>query len=250
MERVLPARRLLRRRLSSVVLVLCILLLFSAAADTGRRTVRVGFFAFDGYHLMAEDGTKSGYGYDYLQNMLMFANWNYEYVGYDKSWNDMLSLLAAGQIDLVTSASKTPEREKQFLFSDEPIGNSATILTVKSGNTKYTAGDFLRWNGMRVGMLTGSNRNRSFAQYAARNGFSYQPVYFETDRELKKSLNDGTIDAIVTSSLRRIQNEWVLAQFDPQPFYVIVRKNDHALMAEVNKAILQIELTDPDTPTK
>lgn len=41
-------------------------------AETPRDTVRVGFFAMDGYHMMDEDGRKSGYGYDFLRLMARY----------------------------------------------------------------------------------------------------------------------------------------------------------------------------------
>ena len=86
-----------------------------AAENVNQRTVRVGFFSADGYHIMDEDGTMSGYGYDFLQMMLRYNNWKYEYVGYDKNWGDMLDMLDSGEIDMVTLANKSPERMQKQL---------------------------------------------------------------------------------------------------------------------------------------
>src|SRR5574344_191346 len=83
-------------------------------AETDENThpvIRVGFFEFDGYHKQDSDGTRSGYGYDFLQKLARYTNWSYEYIGYEKSWNDMQQMLADGKIDILTSAQKTPERE-------------------------------------------------------------------------------------------------------------------------------------------
>ena len=54
-----------------------------AAGET--QTVRVGFFAFDGYHMQDEKGNRSGYGYDILQCIAGYAGLRYEYVGYEKT---------------------------------------------------------------------------------------------------------------------------------------------------------------------
>jgi len=217
------------------------------AAEPTRRTVRVGYFSFPGYQDMDAQGNRSGYGYEYLQRMLDYANWDYQYVGYEegKSWNDMLAMLKDGQIDLLTSATKTESRLADYDFSDEPMGNSSTILTVKAGSTTYKTGDFANWNGMRVGLLNGNSRNDSFADYAAQNGFSYNPVYYDSEDTLKTALANGDIDAIVTSDLRQIKNEWLLAKFDTKPFYAIVRKGDSGLLAEVNTALSQLKTADP-----
>ena len=84
------------------------------------QTVRVVFFAFDGYHMIDEDGQKSGYGYEFLNLLSRYCNLRFKYIGYDKSWEETLKMLETGEIDLVTSAKKTSERAKKFAFS-KPI---------------------------------------------------------------------------------------------------------------------------------
>lgn len=240
------------RAAMSVLLCVCVLGAWARPACAvsqadGAQTVRVGFFAFDGYHTMDENGVKSGYGYEYLQKMLLYTNWTYEYVGYDHGWADMLDLLANGEIDLLTSAQKTAARMERFDFSDQPIGTSSSLLTVKAGDSRYTIGDYATYNGMRVGMIEGNSRNDSFAAYALKHGFDYHPVYFENNGELVAELQSGgKIDAIVTSNLREVKNEWVLAKFDASPFYVMVRKGDDALLEQVNYAIEQINIDNPN----
>ena len=101
----------------------CVCMIFSpqtayAAEDSSQHeTVKVGFFAMDGYHVMDEEGNRSGYGYDFLRLMARYWDVDYEYVGYDKSWDDMQQMLEDGEIDMVTSARKTPDREEKFDFS-------------------------------------------------------------------------------------------------------------------------------------
>ena len=43
------------------------------AEPVSPRVIRVGFFAFDGYHMEDADGRKSGYGYDFLQMLAVAA---------------------------------------------------------------------------------------------------------------------------------------------------------------------------------
>lgn len=122
------------------------------AAPSSQR-VRVGFFIMPGYHNQDTSGVRSGYGYDYLQSIRYFTNWEYEYSDPAYSWPEMLSLLESGEIDLLTGVQKTPEREKKFAFSKYPLGEFSTILTVKAGNQKYLNRDYAHWNGIRVGLL-------------------------------------------------------------------------------------------------
>ena len=126
-----------KKYVAVLLLFVCVSMIFSpqtvyAAEDSSQHeTVKVGFFAMDGYHVMDEEGNRSGYGYDFLRLMARYWDVDYEYVGYDKSWDDMQQMLEDGEIDMVTSPRKTPEREEKFDFS-RPIGTNNGILTVRS----------------------------------------------------------------------------------------------------------------------
>jgi len=118
---------------SLLITMLCPEMAFAAEKDTNRETIRVGFFAMDGYHMMDEEGNRSGYGYDFLRLMARYIDVDYEYVGYDKSWGEMQEMLENGEIDLLTSARKTPEREAKFDFS-RSIGSNECMMTVRNDN--------------------------------------------------------------------------------------------------------------------
>ena len=163
----------------------------------------------------------------------------------------MQEMLSRGEIDLLTSAQKTDERLERFDFSDEPVGTSAAILTVKAGNDKYMLNDYSNWSGMRVGMIEGNSRNDDFAEFAAQNGFAYSPVYYADMDEMVNELKTGSdIDAIITSNLRSIDEEWILAQFSSSPFYVMVKKGDSELLSELNHALMQLFADEPGLRSK
>ncbi|MDE5818601.1 MAG: transporter substrate-binding domain-containing protein, partial [Lachnospiraceae bacterium] len=96
---------------------LCLLLCFfiflsnfttaSAGQSENNRTVKAGIFYFDGYHMEDEDGNLTGYGMEFLNLVSQYSHLNFSFVGYDRSWEDMLTMLDNGEIDVVTSARKT-----------------------------------------------------------------------------------------------------------------------------------------------
>ncbi len=247
----IKTRLFIRKACFALCAVLLLSFLPCAAAAQELQTIRVGFFAFDGYHMQDENGARSGYGYEILQHMAGYTNWKYEYVGYDKNWSEMQEMLEKGEIDILTSAQKTEERMARFDFSAESIGTSAAILTVKAGDTKYTSSDYINWNGMRVGMIDGNSRNDSFASYAAEKGFSYVPVYYASSEEMVAALKaGGLIDAILTSNLRSIDGEWVLDQFASSPFYIMLQKGNDKLLDEINEALGQMYDDEPGIRTQ
>lgn len=240
------------KRLSSAALAVLLLLsacstAYAAVMNSDEPEIlRVGFFAFPGYHTIDETGRRSGYGYEFLQRLAIHGGWSYEYIGYDRSYADSLDMLRSGEVDIVTSVSKTPERETEFLFSDQSIGRKSTILTVKSGNYSIVAGDYTTYDGITVGMLESNSKNDNFSIFAQKHGFSFRPVYFANEDELADALQDGTVDAAVTSSLRLLENEWLLESFDASSFYICTRKDRSELMARINMAINEMDLHNPN----
>lgn len=240
----------MRKRLLVCLVVLMMMLQFQSVAVCAQdaetsQTVKVGFFAFDGYHMIDEDGRKSGYGYEFLKLLSRYCNLRFEYTGYDKSWEETLKRLENGEIDLVTSAKKTPEREEKFAFS-KPIGSSYTIITISKDNNRIFPGDYDTYDGMVMGLLRGSSQNDNLKDFAGDKGFSYTPVYYDSVEQLKDALKKGKIDAVTTSSLRGVQDERVIEKFDANLFYAIVRKEDTALLNEINYGIDQMDTTEGD----
>lgn len=207
--------------------------------------IRVGFFEFDGYHMIDAAGARSGYGYEYLQRLAAYGGWKYEYVGFDKSWADMAPMLERGEIDLITGAVKTPARQEKFEFSTWPTGWSSVIMTVKAGNSRYAPGDYVNWNGIRVGMLAGTGRMAPFDALAREKGFTCQFREFRQIDELLQALQRGEIDAAVTGSRRTTDREWIYEQFGFQPVFLMARKGDRALLDKINAAQIALERDDP-----
>jgi signal transduction histidine kinase/CheY-like chemotaxis protein len=245
-----------KRKLSFLIIALIIVIScvgINIVGAANQENVKVGFFLFPGYHIVDERGRKSGYGYDYLQYLRQYTGWNYTYVGEDRSyfWPDMLNLLAAGKIDLLTSVSKTPERDSRFAFSAQPMGLKSSIITVKAGNKNYQADEYAGWNNIKIGVEGNSKVNsllsqeKKLAYFAQQHNFTYKAVYFPSIAKMKKALAQGEIDAMFSSDLRGIKNEWIIAKFDPQPYYAVVRKGNEKLLGELNHGM---ELLSTDQP--
>ena len=190
-----------------IALLLCLLLFLpncvaNAAEQANNRMVRAGVFYFDGYHMEDEDGDLTGYGVEFLNLVSQYSHLNFIYTGYDQSWDDMLTMLDNGEIDVVTSARKTSQREEKYDFS-LPIGRNSTILSIRADNTRLLCGNYSTYEGMTVGVVAGSSQNQSLVEFAEENGFSYQTVEYGDAGQLAEDLQRGEIDAILSSNLRR-----------------------------------------------
>ena len=235
----------------ALCLLLCFLFVLSglmganAAQPDANRTVRAGVFYFDGYHMQNEDGSLDGYGVEFLNLVSQYSHLNFSFVGYDHSWGDMLTMLENGEIDMVTSARKTPEREEQFAFS-LPIGRNSTLISVRADDTSRRTGNYDTYNGMIIGLVPGSSQNETLADFARENGFAYQAKEYEDAGQMAQALQNGEIDAILSSNLRKTENERTLDTIETAYFYAIVRKEDTDLLEEINYAIDQMNINEGD----
>lgn len=241
-----PIKRLFYVTLSVLVLTAGI---WTAYADSEknpwRETIRVGFFATDGLHMLDNDGQKSGYGYDLLRYMARYLNVNYQYIGYDKSWSEMLRMLDDGEIDMVAFANKTEDRKEKYDFS-RPIGFFGTALFVREDNRAVIPGDYSTYEGLRIGLVEGNAQNKNIANLAEAMHFTYQPVIYKSIKDVGIALQKGEVDAIVKSSFRRGIHEKQVELFAENPYYIIVKKGNTRLLSEINYALDQLNHVEGD----
>lgn len=159
-------------------------------AEENRQTIKVGFFNFDGYHMIDSDGNKSGYGYDFIRMISKYLDADFEYIGYENSWNNTADMLEKGEIDLVTSAQPTYDRIEKFAFS-KPIGKSSAMLTVKSDNDKIKDFDYSTYNNMKEDRI--------------RDSFAVHDFYVMVRKDNKTLLD--TINYAI-AQLNAVEGDW------------------------------------------
>lgn len=238
---------------SRALLVFCctlFILLTTIAPAAGeqtheRRTVRVGVLAQDGLCQKDANGRLSGYTIDLWQMAKRYMDVKVEYVGYGKNWNELLQMLEHGELDILTNAQKSPEREQIFAFT-KPTGVTSGLLNVRADNTKFIAGDYATYNGMRIGTFRKDRTYEIFKKWAQEKGFTYQTTFYDTSTELYAAFRSGEVEAIVANSFCRHEEERTLDMFYTNNIYGIVRKDDTQLLNEFNYAINQMNASEGD----
>lgn len=238
-----------------LALLLAVLLLAAMAlpclAVSGPRgkTVRVGFYEMAGYEDVGEDGTPSGYAYDYVQALSQYNAWQIEFVtGYD--WSECMTLLENGEIDLLCGVLKTEEREKIFDYPDLCSGVGYSCLTVSGENTAVGFDDFESFQNMTVGLAKNSARNAGFFEYCDKNHLSVDSVIFDTEIEMTNALDAGEIDAMLTTSNLKSDGCRVVAKFDPQSQYIVTTKGNASILEELNNALNRLKTDVPSFDDK
>ena len=105
--------------------------------------IYAGFIEEDGA------GKYTGYGVELLERISRITGWRYEYVYGD--WQQILSQLDEGSIDLIMTAQYTEERADQFLFSQQPIGDELAVVYAREDASVYYD-DSAAMDGLRIGL--------------------------------------------------------------------------------------------------
>lgn len=104
--------------LAACMLVVCRMSVATAqAANETGKTVRVGYYQGDDRFQdgFSEDERKSGYAYDYYQEIAPLVGWNYEYTYGTKE--EVTDKLISGEVDIVAGIHETNENQNRMLFS-------------------------------------------------------------------------------------------------------------------------------------
>lgn len=243
-----------RKNIRKIILALVamLLLVFSAVAvdayaNSHMRSARVGFFEYSGYHEIKDGDKRSGYGEDFFRLLQRYTNLRYEYVDRDNSWDELFFMLENGDVDLVSPVKWTPERAQHFDFSHS-IGRNYAQLTARSNDYRFDVhnNDYSSLNGAQIGLIKNSGRILDLERLAREHNFTYVPVIYSNEVELTKALQNGEVDLVETSSLRKTKNERIIAKFAPEEFFVIVRKGDKHLLDEINYGIEQMDINEGD----
>ena len=166
------------------------------AQEPQQKVVRVGWYE-SAFHHTDEFGRRSGYGYEYQKRVAIYTGWTYEYV--EGSWSELLEMLIAGEIDLLTDVSYTEERAEKILYSTEAMGSEGYHVFIAPDNTEIRPDDFSTLNGKRVGVNKNSIQEQLFLDWAENHGVTPEIVEStEKTPVLLDMLSKGEFDALVT----------------------------------------------------
>lgn len=108
----------------------------------GRRVIRIAFPQQNGLTETDDDGTRSGYTFEYLEQIAQQTGWRYEYVTVEGDINEqlvaMLDMLESGEVDIMGAMSYSDALAEVYDFAIKPYGYAHTALFAADGNTAIT----------------------------------------------------------------------------------------------------------------
>ena len=234
-----------RSLLLALCTLVCLLPAAAAAAENAapptHTKVRVGYSASGSLLYRDEDGHYRGYDALYLYEIARYTGWDYEFVPYT-NWSQAVADVAAGRIDLLPTVLKTPEREKEMLFSLYPMASTSIGIIARPGDERYVYGDVSGMDGARVGVREQTADTKAFYQWAAKNGLSFRIARYGDRGDLLAALRAGDIDLAATSYAGEVQKFPAIAEFSPQAMYFAIAPQKPQLAARLDQAMSNILL--------
>lgn len=238
-------RRKHLRSFAMLLTVCLLLLLFPLQAFAHARTIRVGYFDSPGFLERTEQGYR-GYAATYLQELSSTTGWKYQYIEAPRA--ELPAMLQSGKVDLLCSARPGVDATEGLLFSTLAAGTeTGTLQTLPFSQLLYN--DFSEFDGLRVGMLYDSDYNDDFTKFAEQNNFTFKPVFFYHTAQLLRAAATGVVDAFIDTDLSGTSYGKTVAHFSVQPFYFAVSSANADIMAQLDTAMADLFVREPNFVT-
>lgn len=237
----------LRRLFCLCISILCFFILpvSLVRADKQEQLVRVGYDVSGSYMRQTDDGEYRGYGIEYLYEISKYTDWKYIFVPYT-SWADAVEAVHQGDIDILPTVLKSPEREGQMLFPTQKMGEVYVGVIVPQDDRQHFYGDFDFLQGARVGIRRNTVDSKAFLAWIQEQGIQCEPVVFENQGELLAALDDGTIQAAAMSYTGRARKYRSVVEFSPQSMYFAITPGRKDLLKQIDTAMKQISFMNPE----
>lgn len=218
---------------------------FAADFDQQVKTVRVGWLVNnEGFQEGMPGERLSGWGYEYLQTLSYYTKgWQYEYVS--GTFNELMDMLEAGEIDLMPNISYSAEREQKLLFSSNPEGTERYYIYAKPDRDDLAKGDPQALQGLTIGCNSGVMQTIVGQQWLADEGVTCTYKEIDTGSALFEALADGEVDAVIMNDTISSPDASPMFYVGSSDYYFAVPKSRPDLMSDINAAMTSISRVNP-----
>lgn len=218
---------------------------FAADSDQQVKKVRVGWLVNNAGFQEGTPGERlSGWGYEYLQTLSYYTKgWQYEYVS--GTFTELMNMLKAGEIDLMSNISYSEEREQTLLFSSNPEGTERYYIYAKPDRDDLAKGDPQALQGLTIGCNAGVMQTIVGQQWLADQGITCTYKEIDTGGALFEALSDGEVDAIIMNDTISSPDASPMFYVGSSDYYFAVPKSRPDLMNDINAAMTAIARVNP-----
>lgn len=212
-----------------------------AGKDGESKIVKIGYYedneAFQtGY---SDEDRKTGYAYEYYQEIARYTGWEYEYVY--GSWDEIYKKLVNGEVDIMAGLTKEGTRDTQMNFSSYPMGGETYYIYMRENEDSMVGTDPATvLEGARIGVKKHGYMAELLKDYAKTNGFDCEIIAYPGLEERMEALENGEIEGILTVQTDRMEGMKPVFKIGSADFYFAVAKNRPDILAELDDAQSEI----------
>lgn len=236
------------RKVLSVLMAACMAIPavpVHAAEPEGQKVVRVGYYADNGGFQLgfSDEERKSGYAYEYYQDIAAHTGWKYEYVY--GSWGEIYEKLLSGDVDIMAGISRTEERMGLVLYPDNIMGTESYYIFVPEDSDSITGKDITTLNGKRIGVNKDSLMMSLFEQYIEDNSLNCEIKTFDSAASSGEALEKGEIDGYIVTDNFDVEGVKPVIKIGASDIYFAINKERPDLLGEINEAQEEINADSP-----
>ncbi len=168
---------------------------------SARRPVTVGLYENPPKIFTTETGEPAGLFVEIIEAVARAEGWRLAYV--PCNWNECLTRLENGEIDLMPDVAFSSERAERFDFHRTSVANSWSQIYAQPGRIVESITDL---NGARIAMLRGGVQQDFINQLMSATGLPFETVLFDSLEDAYTAVESGAADVVVTNSFFAARN--------------------------------------------
>lgn len=211
------------------------------------KVVTVGYYYSKNFQEGLSDSVvKSGYGYEYLQQVSDYTGWQYKYIYGD--WASVYDRFLKGEIDVLAGLAYLEDRKSGMEYPDYFMDVDYHYIFVKEDDHSMSENNVESFNGKRIACLRNSNLTSGLIKWAEEKGAQLDYVYYNDISDMEAALKNGEVDGLVGNekNVDRRSGFKPLALYAMPRSYICVRKGATRLLKELNAALARINSDDAD----
>ena len=226
-----------------ILLLSIILIALQGLSATEKTTVNISLYDDAGFYVLDDNYLPTGgYAYSLQAALNRYLRWNVAYTY--GNWQECLDNVKSGRTDLLFGVFKTPEREKDYCFSTEPIALVSNYICGRS-DEEFINDDFTKLSGKKFGLIKGATSSHDIQKLLAEKNITCEYIEGSSPNEMRKLLQNGDIDYYVNNTTVLNHNEKIVQTLSVAPMYVLATKNKQYLMDQFDQAIQTIRKVNP-----
>lgn len=238
----------LRPRILLFVLAFLVLVGNSAVLAADKRDLKVGLYQNPPKIFTSRNGEPTGILVDVLDRIALDEGWNIQYV--PCQWEDCLSSLRAGRIDLLPDLAYTNERAQQYAFHQVAALHSWSEVYGRQGLVVTSVQDLA---GKRIAILRGSSQIEVLKDLLSSHGVRATLVFLDSIEGEFQQVVNGNADVAISNNyfgdLKAPQYGLVPTPIVFQParlFYAAPKGRHSEVLAAIDRHLATWQ-SDPDS---